>query len=540
MQEIELKFQIPGGALAAVTAQLQALAGGRDADITLRAAYFDTPDRRLGAARMALRVRQEGPDWVQTLKAGGSNTMMRLEDNQPVPAPLTGQPIQADLSRHTGSAREALTHVLGWQPGADPQGANTGLVELYRTDITRTRVQVTVGQGTAHEGVVELALDLGHIHAGALKVAVRELEIESVSGHPMAVIDAGREWVQGHGLWLDTQTKAHRGDRLARQAAALSETDAAPGTSADGKAPVTLAHPAKLKPEATLDQAWRAGIESCLEHITGNLSELASQAPQDHEALAYQWRRGLRRLRALARLLSNKHSPLPETVQLLLSEASHKAQRVARQLGYWRDQSALAELPARLSELGAPPLPLPHPPAPAGLPASAIEVAQCAQATELCLDLLAALLAPPGADAAAATFKPWLSEQLSRWRRRSIHDVRDFKSLTPPARHRLRQRARQLRDVSEIYALLWAPSAHDAHHALEAHTQALSKALRTLGDMQDMVVAHQWYQRAAAHDPKALFACGWLLAQQDTLSELAGKALRKWTKVSAPWSPEAH
>ena len=97
MQEIELKFQIPSQALGAVQAELAALDGGQHAPLRLRAAYFDTPERTLANARMALRVRQEGRHWVQTLKAGGSNTMMRLEDNRPAQAPKPRQPVVVDL-----------------------------------------------------------------------------------------------------------------------------------------------------------------------------------------------------------------------------------------------------------------------------------------------------------------------------------------------------------------------------------------------------------------------------------------------------------
>jgi triphosphatase len=536
MQEIELKFQIPEGALAAVAAQLQGLAGGQDADIALRAAYFDTTDRKLGAARMALRVRQEGPDWVQTLKAGGSNTMMRLEDNQPVPAPPgQGQALQADLGRHTGLAREALTRVLGWQPEQDPSGAQTGLVELYGTDITRTRVQLAVGQGTAYAGVVELALDLGHIHAGPLKVAVRELEIESVSGHPMAVIEAGRDWVRRHGLWLDTQTKAHRGDRLARAAAAAAAPEPAGGPRQErveqplATAQVTLGRPAKIKADATLDQAWRAGVESCLEHITGNLSEMASLAPADHQEAAYQLRRALRRLRALGRLFQDTQPPLPAPAQSSLHEAMRKAASLARQLGYWRDQEALAWIPERLAGLGAPHMPLPHPPAPEGQPASAIEVARSALATEVCLDLLGALLSTPGDEQAHAPFKPWLSAQLDRRHHRCSRDAQAFDALTPEGRHALRKRARQLRDICDLYAPLWPQTAH------EEHGKALRSALSALGNIQDEQVAHSWYQRAAAHDHRALFACGWLQGRQEALATEARHALRQWAKVSAPW-----
>jgi triphosphatase len=234
---------------------------------------------------------------VQTLKAGGSNTMMRLEANCPAQAPEEGQPILADLSRHIGTpAQEALERVLAWSSEADPQGRACGLVQLYCTDITRTRAHVTVGAGTAHEGVVELALDLGCIQAGPCSLAVRELEIELISGHPMAVINAGRDWVDRHGLWLDTQTKAHRGDRLARHAEHVAQGVAADSALASH---ATLARPIKVKADGSQADRWRAEVETCLEHITGNLSELGT-APADVTSVVHQLQLGLKRLDALA------------------------------------------------------------------------------------------------------------------------------------------------------------------------------------------------------------------------------------------------
>lgn len=326
MQEIELKFQIPAASLAAVRAELARLNQGLDNDLRLRAAYFDTPDRLLGAARMALRVRQEGGEWVQTLKAGGSNTMMRLEANCPAQAPVNGEPIMADLSRHLGTpAQEALERVLKWSPQADPQGRQCGLVQLYGTDIMRTRAQVTTGQGTAFEGVLELALDLGQINAGSLSEAVRELEIELVSGHPMAVINAGRDWVRRHGLWLDTQTKAHRGDRLSRIAAFAGTADAA----TPGGSQMTLAKAPKLAADATPAQIWQAGLERCLAHITGNLSELGT-APTDVAPAAQAWREALQGLTAFASTWAGTPHALHADA---LAAAVSLDQQLARALG---------------------------------------------------------------------------------------------------------------------------------------------------------------------------------------------------------------
>lgn len=275
MQEIELKFQIPADSLGALSSEIERLPG--HAGERLQAHYFDTPDRRLGQARSALRLRKEGERWVQTLKASGAHTMIRVEDNQPAPAPAEGSAARVDLSRHVGSPAEgSLVKALNWDPSQDPAGEHTGLVELYRTDIWRQTARVAVGQGTPHAGVVELALDLGHIHAGGLSVPVQELEIELVDGHPMAVITMARDWVRRHDLWLDTQTKAHRGDRLAREA--VGEPMPAPKQpTADGRDPA-----------------------SALEHLTDAMSQVAL-AGGDVDRAAQHWRqtlRGLARLEA--------------------------------------------------------------------------------------------------------------------------------------------------------------------------------------------------------------------------------------------------
>jgi len=140
-------------------------------------------------------------------------------------------------------------------------------VEGSRTDTGGHGARLAVDQGSPLAGVVELALDIGHIHAGPLSVPVRELEIELVQGHPMAVLHCARDWVTNHGLWLDTQTKAQRGDRLARQAeGGTSQVEAA--SSRDAR-PLDLA--------------------GHLERITDAMSELAaSPHPDVRQLVAWQ------------------------------------------------------------------------------------------------------------------------------------------------------------------------------------------------------------------------------------------------------------
>lgn len=209
MVEIELKFQVPEEARARVAAEVLRLGGIRT---RLQAAYFDLPGRDLARKRMALRVRQEGPHWVQTLKGLGTNAMERLEDNRPRQA-LDGQPPEVDPQCHAGSeVGQQLLQLLS--------AAHAGpLQQTYRTDIHRTHAVVQ-----ARRGRIEVALDVGRIIAGPRHLEVHELELELLEGRTWAVIGAARAWVRTYGLWLDVRSKAQMGERLAR---GLAEAEAA-------------------------------------------------------------------------------------------------------------------------------------------------------------------------------------------------------------------------------------------------------------------------------------------------------------------------
>jgi inorganic triphosphatase YgiF len=249
MTELELKLQVPPGARDAVRA---ALAGDRFGTIQLQACYVDTADGRLAAHRFALRLRQEGPQWVQTLKGAGDSAVRRLEHNA-VLTMAEGEEPAIDLARHAGTpAGDALTALLG-QP-LPP------LVELYRTDIQRLRGE----QSVAH-GRIELAFDEGRIVAGAREWPVCELEIELVDGTPAAVVEQARAWVLAHGLWLDVVSKAERGERLLRGQTFGPVTDAGHGS------------PREL-----------------LERVLANASEVAAGSPDPGHA--QQLRLGLQRL----------------------------------------------------------------------------------------------------------------------------------------------------------------------------------------------------------------------------------------------------
>lgn len=193
--EIELKFQVPASARAAVQ---RAVATASAQTLPLAASYVDTADERLARAGLALRLRREGRRWVQTLKGRGDGLMTRLEHELLLPP---GRP-QLDPQRHAGTAVGARLLAL--------LADGTPLQERYRTQMRRTRRRLRSGGAS-----IELAFDSGSIVAGTRRLPVCELEFELLAGPPQPLLALAARWVQRHGLWLDVRTKSERGHRLA-------------------------------------------------------------------------------------------------------------------------------------------------------------------------------------------------------------------------------------------------------------------------------------------------------------------------------------
>ena len=94
MPEQELKLHVPAASRQAVQREIKQREATR---IRLHAMYFDTPERELARARIAIRLRLEGRDWVQTLKMPGTDAITRIEMNHPRPGPVL------DLSVYAGT-----------------------------------------------------------------------------------------------------------------------------------------------------------------------------------------------------------------------------------------------------------------------------------------------------------------------------------------------------------------------------------------------------------------------------------------------------
>jgi len=483
MTEIELKFQVPAGRAAALA---RAVATASASRVALRARYFDTEDRRLAAAGLALRVRKEGRRWVQTLKGAGDGIWQRFEHEVPLPA-VAGAPPSVDPARHDGTpAGEALRRALGDDGVLQP---------IYGTEVTRTR-RLLRSAGC----VVEVAFDKGALVAGARRWPLCELEFELKRGEPAALAALAARWVQRFGLTLDTRTKAERGERLARE-----ERLGAPAK----------ARPLALAPDVDCASALRQVVANCLQQVLGNASDLVHEDGTEPEHL-HQLRVGLRRLRTALRELG----PLCAEVPPAWGEALGT---LFGRLGSARDRDALAQtlLPA-LRKAGADDLQLP-----------VIEAEPAAQAalrepdtTLLWLQLVAFAA---GTAPSEQPFAGAVQERLARLFKQVRRDAARFDTLDDVARHRLRKRVKRLRYLSEFAATQFR------ERRLRDFLKRLTPAQEALGAFNDVCVARALFKDAAADDPMAMFALGWLAHERDDAIASCARVLAKLRRARPFW-----
>jgi inorganic triphosphatase YgiF len=520
MSELELKFQVPAGSRVAVRADLAEAAGATPRPLRLQATYFDTPDALLGRHRIALRLRREGPRWVQTLKAAKPHSVDRLEENVdrgPVGRGKAAATPALDLDAHRGSEAGALLSAL---LAAHPEAV---LVARYATDIRRAPCCVKHGQTT-----IEIAFDEGEIVSGAppsppaaptsrarnaippppeapRRAAVSEIEFELVAGPIEGLFALAADWQARHGLWLDVVSKAERGERLA--------AGVAHGAAVGASAP-------RLERRLSPGGVLRRVVAACLAQVLPNVSALAHGSTDTEHV--HQARVGLRRLRtALRDVARGPARPLQaDEWEGVLAQAFHE-------LGSDRDATTLPpRFSSALAQAGAPLTTwLEAVPSPAPPPSLLVR----SPAFQRALLQLLAFAEQAGAPGGAADARQGFARRLSRLHAQVTRDIDGFESLAEPDQHVVRKRLKRLRYLAEFAAPLFGT------RAVARYLDTLKPAQDVLGRLQDEAVALAHFREAAARDPRALFAIGWFEARRASLAHEARRALKPLARVERFW-----
>lgn len=243
--------------------------------------YFDTPERDLANAKVALRLRRDGEQIIQTLKTRGQSIAglsERNEYNWDLPK------AKLDLKKLDGEC---------WPEQLAELDKKT-IKPLFTTDFIREKAEIAWGRGKT-KVVIEAALDLGHVVAGKQKEDICELELELREGDPAALMELAAELAVTLPLMPCDISKAERGYRL-------FDTNS-----------YSLSLPApQLHAEMSLDDAYSA----LAWHLLGSSQRLAEQYRfNGHWRLLQDWVELLAELRSLTGSLGQA-APRTSTAEL--------------------------------------------------------------------------------------------------------------------------------------------------------------------------------------------------------------------------------
>lgn len=456
-RNLEIELKLAGTVSALETLWASAIAPRtRTTTRRLISTYFDTPDLRLRRRGFTLRVRHDGRDFVQTVKAGRGelrSVTRRREWSTPVDGPVP------DLMR---LAEPEVLERIGLVVAGELQ-------PLFTTEVTRRTKRYRLDQDDRGKARIEAALDTGEIRCGGKSEAVCELELELLEGSAVALQKEAARLLEGAPLEYQPLTKAERGF-------ALAFGERPTGRKAD---------PPKLNPGDSVEDGLERVLASCVDHWLANHAAVLDGS--DTEGV-HQMRVAMRRLRSALTVFK---SALPADDREWLQR---EAKSLIAGLGSARDWDVFIDDLLR--------------PVMAARPEDdSLEALRDVVNDErrLAYDQARAMLRSPGYLRFVLDLGAWLEgrgwrrpqtetslerdlvdlagEALSKRHRQVIKLGRKFDDLSDEALHRLRISLKKLRYTAEFFAALYA----------KGETEAYSKSLRQLqddlGHLNDLAVA---------------------------------------------------
>ncbi len=227
--------------------------------------YYDTTDFALANSQVALRIRRDGEQLIQTLKSKGSSVAGLSERNE--------------WDWYLKSNRLVLSHLDDscW-PESLRKLDKKQLKAVFSTDFKRQFAELR-WQRDGVATVVEVALDQGVVIADQQQEEICEIELELRAGDPVALFELALELAADTALMPCDISKAERGYRLF-----------------DANSYSIAADPAQLTADMPLDDA----VAAIAWELLGTSQRLAEQYRfNGHWKLLEQWLQQLVSLRAL-------------------------------------------------------------------------------------------------------------------------------------------------------------------------------------------------------------------------------------------------
>lgn len=512
MHELELKFAVPSYQQSVLRKNIDTKTAQQQ---RLSAYYFDTPNQDLAKKGIALRIRFEDSQWVQTLKTAGDGVAKRVELNTVLS--LTGTPDTLDVSSLVPDVSlitqptvvAQLTSIMPLDQLAQ------ALTVQYFTDVQRTSRQIKKNNSR-----IEIAYDIGKVGIGRLNSQkpannhgltqsdIHEIEFELLEGDPRDLIDIAKTWCKKYKLYLSTVTKAQRGSLL------LANKQFAQPVKADL---------AVLQLHKGISQFafLQAVVNNCLVQILPNASAIAEGSPDGN--LVHQLRVGIRRLRTALKHFKFAQDYIDPNWLMVLKQTFSL-------LGEYRDKEILQiKTQPLLESVGAP-----HVEWSTAVDIMPIDAVRANDFQILLLELIGFthLAVPADNPKAKATVAKKLEKLFT-----AIAVASDkFASLDTESQHGVRKDLKSLRYVSEFAAPLFASQTNGKKGKkaaeLNAFLQYLEPAQDVLGEYNDNVVGHANYLEKAKTDPNALFAVGWFSGREQASAEQCAVSLK--TVKNAP------
>jgi inorganic triphosphatase YgiF len=496
-REFELKLDLTKAELDRLAGNPKLHSAGAASRKILRSVYYDTPDHRLHAEGISLRVRGDGKSFIQTVKLDTD-----LKNG-------ISNPVEVEDAVAGGKPDPGLIHDKRVRRKVEQAVKGSGLTQAFETVVTRTTRRLRT-----RGSVMELALDKGETVAMNRRSEICEAELELVSGHPKDLLEAAQSLFAKSGVRLSALSKAERGYRLLLKRRPSQKIE-----------PVR-AEPPDIAKGQTCGEAFAEILRAVRQQIVKNRTVVLET---DEPEGAHQLRVGLTRLRSAQRALT----PLLDSPQLRHLE--NDAQEISRAVGHLRDADVLIE-DIYAPVAGSPP----HKPGfdelyeglKAHRAAMQKEARQILSGEAWSRLLLNLTLWPAMLERDASLQDPvedYSGNALQKRWKNSAKLGRKIGSLEGDSRHKMRKSLKKLRYTVEFLASLYPKG------KVKPFVKQLKKLQDVFGYVNDVAMAGQLREistRRLGSEPGALIAAGAVLGHHETLvPQTWAAAPKEWRRL---------